>query len=114
MSDRFYFHFRLLARHYLSPPNYFPSLAKKLTPAQEKFVERLRQWIEYLHLAAFLLPPLCRLGSNGLRINILVKIDRAALTRRRSLPLKKIAIRLASLGAVGVNGSMNLFEDAEV
>ena len=33
----------------------FPRLAKKLTPEQEEFVKRLRQWIEYLHLGAFLL-----------------------------------------------------------
>jgi hypothetical protein len=37
------------------PRTTFPWLAKKLTPGQEEFVERLRQWIEYLHLGAFLL-----------------------------------------------------------
>ena len=37
------------------PRNTFPRLAKKLTPGQEEFVERLRQWIEYLHLGPFLL-----------------------------------------------------------
>jgi hypothetical protein len=37
------------------PRTTFPRLAKKLTPRQDEFVERLRQWIEYLHLGAFLL-----------------------------------------------------------
>jgi hypothetical protein len=37
------------------PRTTFPRLAKKLTPGQEEFIERLRQWIEYLHLGAVLL-----------------------------------------------------------
>ena len=37
------------------PRTTFPRLTKKLTPEQERFVERLRQWIEYLHLGVFLL-----------------------------------------------------------
>jgi hypothetical protein len=37
------------------PRTYFHRLAKKLTPEQEECIERLRQWIEYLHLAAVLL-----------------------------------------------------------
>jgi hypothetical protein len=37
------------------PRTYFPRLARKLTPEQEQFLEKLRQWIEYLHVGAFLL-----------------------------------------------------------
>jgi hypothetical protein len=37
------------------PRTTFPRLTKKLTPKQERFVERLRQWIEYLYLGVFLL-----------------------------------------------------------
>ena len=37
------------------PRTTFPRLAEKLTPEQEEFVARLRQWIEYLRLGAFLL-----------------------------------------------------------
>lgn len=33
----------------------FPRLAKKLTPRQKELIETLRQWVEYLHLSAFLL-----------------------------------------------------------
>jgi hypothetical protein len=37
------------------PRTTFPRLAEKLTPEQEVFIERLRQWIDYLRLGAFLL-----------------------------------------------------------
>jgi hypothetical protein len=33
----------------------FPRLATKLTPGQQQLVERLREWIERLHVKTFLL-----------------------------------------------------------
>ena len=35
------------------PRTTFRRLAEKLTPEQEEFIERLRQWIDYLRLGAF-------------------------------------------------------------
>ena len=37
------------------PRTTFPRLAENLTPEQKEFIERLRQWIDYLRLGAFLL-----------------------------------------------------------